>query len=145
MVDFIIPSDEQYRSIISNESSLNVTQRIDLTAYLYDDQTGIAEQTETGGVSSMCFYSIYPNPCTSSASISFYLGGLSATEARIEMYDMHGRIISVLADGLLNPGNHIVSWDCRDDNGVPVPSGIYFCRGITNAGNSDSARLVLLR
>ncbi|MCD4701621.1 MAG: T9SS type A sorting domain-containing protein [Candidatus Aegiribacteria sp.] len=144
-VDFIIPSDEQYSSVISNESSLNVTQRINLTAYLYVDQTGITEQTEIGGVSSMCFNNIYPNPFTSSASISFYLGGLSSTEAKIEVYDMNGRMISVLADDLLNPGNHIVSWDGRDDNGVPVPSGIYFCRGITNAGNSDSARLVLLR
>ncbi len=144
-VDFIIPSDEQYSSVISNESSLNVTQRIDLTAYLYVDQTGITEQTETGGVSSLCFHDIHPNPCTVSASIPFYVGGLSASDVRIEVYDMHGRMISVLADGLINPGNHVVAWDGRDDKGVPAPSGIYFCRGITSAGNSDSARLVLLR
>jgi hypothetical protein len=143
--DFIIPSDEKYSSVISNESSLNVTQRIDLTAYLYEDQTGIAEQTEPGGLSPLCFQSIYPNPCAMSASISFYLGGLSAADIRIEVYDMHGRIISVLADDLLDPGNHIVSWNCRNDNGVPVPSGIYFCRGITNAGISDSAKLLVLR
>ena len=144
-VDFIIPSDEQYSSVISNESSLNVTQRVNVTAYLYVDQTGITEQTETGGVSPLCFHSIYPNPCTSSASISFYLGGLSATDVRIEVYDMHGRMISVLKDGLLDPGNHIISWDGRDESGVPVPSGVYFCRGVTQAGSSDSSRLVLLR
>ena len=144
-VDFVIPSDEKYSSVISNESSLNVTQRINLTAYLYEDQTGIAEQTEPGGLSPLYFQSIYPNPCAVSASVSFYLGGLSASEAKIEVYDMHGRIISVLADDMLDPGNHIVSWNCRNDNGVPVPSGIYFCRGITNAGISDSAKLIVLR
>ena len=144
-VDFIIPSDEQYSSVISNESSLNVTQRVNVTAYLYVDQTGITEQTETGGVSQLCFHNVYPNPCTSSASISFYLGGLSATDVRIEVYDMHGRMISVLKDDLLDPGNHIISWDGRDDTGTPVPSGVYFCRGITQAGSSDSSRLVLLR
>jgi len=144
-VDFIIPTDELYRSIISNESSLNVTQRLDLTVYLYEDQTGISEHTEFGEASIICFNDIHPNPCTVSASIPFYIGGLSATDVRIEVYDMHGRIISVLVDGSLNPGNHIVAWDGRDDNGVQAPSGIYFCRGITNAGSSDSARLVLLR
>ncbi len=144
-VDFIIPSDEQYSSVISNESSLNVTQRVNVTAYLYVDQTGITEQTETGGVSPLCFHSIYPNPCTSSASISFYLGGLSATDVRIEVYDMHGRMVSVLTDDLIDPGNHIVSWDGRDENGTHVPSGVYFCRGITKTGSTASSRLVLLK
>ncbi len=144
-VDFIIPSDELYRSIVSNESSLNVTQRIDLTVYLYEDQTGITEHPEFCGNSIMCFHNIHPNPCTVSASIPFYVGGLSAVDVQIEVYDMHGRLISTLIDGSLEPGNHVVSWDCRYDNGVAAPSGIYFCRGITNAGNSDSARLVLIR
>ncbi|MCD4707568.1 MAG: T9SS type A sorting domain-containing protein [Candidatus Sabulitectum sp.] len=143
--DFIIPSDEMYSTMLSNESSLNVTQRVDLTAHLYVDQTGIAEQTESDWASPLCIQSIYPNPCSVSASVPFYVGGLSAVDVRIEVYDMHGRVISVIADVLMNPGNHVASWDCRDDTGTLAPSGIYFCRGITNAGNSDSARLVVLR
>ncbi len=143
--DFIIPSDEQYRTMLSNESSLNVTQRVDLTAYLYVDQTGITEQAEFDSASPLCIQSIYPNPCSCSASIPFYVGGLSAIDVRIEVYDMHGRVISVVTDVPMNPGNHVVSWDCRDGAGTLVPSGIYFCRGVTNTGNSDSARLVILR
>jgi len=142
---FIIPSDEKYRTILSNESSLNVTQRVDLTAYLYVDQTGISEQTESDWASPLCIQSIYPNPCSVSASIPFYVGGLSAVDVKIEVYDMHGRVVSVVTDLLMNPGNHVASWDCRDDTGTLVPSGLYFCRGTANAGDSDSARLVVLR
>jgi hypothetical protein len=63
----------------------------------------------------------YPNPFNPSTSISFVLPTASAV--RLEIYNMIGQKVTTLVDGVLNAGQHTVTWD-----GHEASSGIYLYR-----------------
>jgi hypothetical protein len=46
----------------------------------------------------------------------------------LNIYDCLGRRIRSLANGWQDQGSHAIVWDCRDDRGQAVTSGVYFCR-----------------
>jgi len=68
-----------------------------------------------------------PNPFTSSTSMVYAVTG---EDARVEIgvYDIAGRQMRVLAEGVESVGRHSVTWDGRDDSGAHVRKGMYFVR-----------------
>ena len=68
----------------------------------------------------------FPNPARPTTRIGFHLP--RDGKIRLEVYDLLGRIVRVLASGIERRGSHVVTWDGRDDNGVPVEPGVYFYR-----------------
>jgi len=83
-----------------------------------------------------------PNPFRGGTSLHF---GLSrAGEARLELFDVGGRRVRTLANGMYSPGSHTVPWDGRDDGGHVAGAGIYFVRLVTPAGTYRT-RLVSLQ
>ena len=79
----------------------------------------------------------FPNPFNAVTSIRFTLP--SAGEAKITVFDLAGREVSVLAEGHFAAGTHQVSW--RADS---VGSGVYFCR-LEAGAFTETKRLVLAR
>jgi uncharacterized protein (DUF362 family) len=63
----------------------------------------------------------FPNPVNSSTSIEFVLP--RAGRIRLEVFNQHGDIVDVIADGHFVEGSHLAVW--RNQN---LPSGIYFYR-----------------
>ena len=63
---------------------------------------------------------------------------------RIEVFDVSGRRISILVNGVLNAGQHEVDWDGLDSGGSRVSSGIYFYRLIAGK-ETISRKMVLMR
>lgn len=61
----------------------------------------------------------YPNPFNPVTRISFFLP--EAQNVRVAIYDVAGRLIDVLADGVADPGEHVLEWDARGK-----ASGVYF-------------------
>ena len=49
----------------------------------------------------------------------------SEQRTRVTVFDLNGRRICVLADEVLTPGDHAISWLCRSDEGNRVGPGIY--------------------
>jgi len=47
---------------------------------------------------------------------------------RVLIYDMQGRLVNELLNGLVDPGSHSLAWDRTDWRGNQVGSGIYFAR-----------------
>ena len=47
---------------------------------------------------------------------------------RLDIYDVAGRLVRVLVNGVQEPGVHQVEWDGTDASGVPVASGAYLYR-----------------
>ena len=47
---------------------------------------------------------------------------------RLDAFDVSGRRVATLDQGLRGPGTHEVSWSGRDAAGGRVASGIYFLR-----------------
>ncbi len=68
----------------------------------------------------------YPNPFNPSTTMSFDLE--SAGPVRLEVFDLRGRPLRVLADAELPAGRHERIWDGRDAAGRVLPSGVYFAR-----------------
>lgn len=76
--------------------------------------------------------SVSPNPFHPSAEIRFTLG--TASEVRLEVFDVTGRRIRVLRSGPLGAGMHRCTWDGRTDRGEPAASGVYYLRLETETG-----------
>lgn len=70
----------------------------------------------------------FPNPFNPETRIRFRIGGERAQAARLEVYDVQGRLRRVLLDERLEPGEYLRTWDGRDEGGRPLASGLYFAR-----------------
>ena len=68
----------------------------------------------------------YPNPFNMSAAVPYSL--TREAHIRLAIYDMQGRLIKSLVDGVQTPGSHTVYWEGTDENGQIVPSGVYVYR-----------------
>jgi len=83
-----------------------------------------------------------PNPFYCSASISFELSEPGFTS--IEIYDLSGRIVSIIENSELQAGGHLIQWNGRNQDGETVSAGLYFCR-IQSGGIFETTGLCLLR
>ncbi len=63
----------------------------------------------------------YPNPFNPTTTIEYQISVRSVVTLRI--YDVLGKVVAVLADGIRSPGIYSVRWDARG-----LPSGTYICR-----------------
>jgi flagellar hook assembly protein FlgD len=64
-----------------------------------------------------------PNPVNSFANISLKVD--TASEVRIEVYDLKGRKLSSIFYGMVGSGEHIVSWNAADSK---LASGVYLLK-----------------
>jgi hypothetical protein len=83
-----------------------------------------------------------PNPLSDGTAMRF---GLSAAgQIRLAVYDVSGRRVALLEDGLRKAGEHTARWDGRDDAGREVSPGIYVAR-LDAGAFSTTAKVVVLR
>ncbi len=75
---------------------------------------------------SLTLHGNYPNPFRENTTISFQLE--CASSLRLEVYDLTGALVRIIADGTFNSGVHQTRWDATDAAGRPLPSGRYFLR-----------------
>jgi hypothetical protein len=47
---------------------------------------------------------------------------------KLEVYDLQGRLMKILADQKLQPGSYIIEWDGSSSGGVSVNGGVYIIR-----------------
>jgi M6 family metalloprotease-like protein len=87
-------------------------------------------------------HSNYPNPFNPTTRIEFALP--SASQVRIEVFNIMGQKITTLIDSDLEAGYHSVEWNGTDNSGQAVASGIYFYR-LTTDNFVDSKRMILLK
>ena len=83
-----------------------------------------------------------PNPAASTASLA--LRTVAAGPVRVFVYDVAGRRIATLFDGVAPAGTLDLRWDGRNGSGGSASSGIYWIRAEA-AGSSFTRRLVRLR
>ncbi len=82
----------------------------------------------------------YPNPFNPSVRIPFRLA--ADAPAVLDILDMRGRVVRVLATETYAAGRHEVVWDGTDAAGQRMPSGAYLAR--LRSGGVEQARLVSL-
>lgn len=79
----------------------------------------------------------YPNPFNVSTSIRYVLS--VETDLSLNVYDLMGRHIDTIFEGVQEPGEHTAIWDAAD-----LPSGVYFVK-LTTREKSESIKTILLK
>ncbi len=69
--------------------------------------------------------SAFPNPFNAYTRITFFVG--KPSRIRIQIFDLQGKTIDTLYQGLVKAGDHTIVWDGTDRFGRRVVSGIYIC------------------
>jgi len=83
-----------------------------------------------------------PSPFRGKTSIRFSVPRTGHVE--IGVFDIRGRRVALLLDGIANPGWGHVTWDGKNGSGTLVSSGVYFCV-LETAAIRRVTRLVNLR
>jgi aminopeptidase N len=65
-----------------------------------------------------------PNPFSAETRIAFTLPG--ELDVRLAVYDVQGRRVATLVDGLVEGGRHVASWDGTDVSGSKAAPGVYW-------------------
>ncbi len=87
----------------------------------------------------------HPNPFNPVTEITYVVpAGSTPSPVRLDVFDATGRMVRGLVDSEQEPGSYRVTWDGTNHDGVPVASGVYFCR-ITWNDKSETKRMVLLQ
>jgi hypothetical protein len=68
----------------------------------------------------------YPNPFNPGTRFEFHLP--AADRVQLQIYDVRGRLVGTVVDGVLAAGSHTADWDGRDRMGNAAASGTYFAR-----------------
>ena len=111
--DFLLPMDKY------------VNPNIDLFSYLLvqDSVTSIKyENTQT--LQTFELMQNFPNPFNPSTWVKIRLGIQS--EINITVFNLLGKEIKILANQTLSAGEYSFEWNGKDNEGNPLPDGIYF-------------------
>ncbi|MBD3403238.1 T9SS type A sorting domain-containing protein [candidate division GN15 bacterium] len=84
----------------------------------------------------------YPNPFNPETNINFSLP--TASEVRLEVFNLLGQKVTTLANQEYDAGQHTVVWDGTSDAGNKVASGVYFYRLVTDQF-SDTKKMLMLK
>jgi hypothetical protein len=84
-----------------------------------------------------------PNPFRSGTdlSLSLEVGGV----VHAAVYDVRGREVALLSDGIRVAGTHSIRWDGRDRSGKQAPAGVYFVVAKSREGAVASRKVVRLQ
>jgi hypothetical protein len=96
----------------------------------------------TDPASSLWLGSAAPNPTSSGTRLVFSLPGVQ--HVKLAIVDVAGRMVRVLADEQLGPGEHRLRWDGTDASGARARAGVYYCRLLTG-GEQRSTSIILTR
>ncbi|MFH1679970.1 MAG: T9SS type A sorting domain-containing protein, partial [Candidatus Eisenbacteria bacterium] len=83
-----------------------------------------------------------PDPFTASTTIRFRIN--EPGPARVEIFDVRGRLVWRTYLESAGAGDRALSWDGRGHGGAELPAGVYFGR-VTTGSRTGTDRLVILR
>jgi len=87
--------------------------------------------------------SIYPNPVTDRAILSYVLAR-DTYKVRLQIFNAKGQLVRTLEQQDLPRGKHNLVLDATDSGGKTLPNGIYFCRLQTHS-HIETRKLVILK
>ncbi len=86
-----------------------------------------------------------PNPFNPTTEIGYSIpAGSEPSGVTLVVYNSLGRRVKTLVETNQSGGDYVVGWDGRDEKGLPVASGVYFCHLRWNR-ESRTTRMVLLK
>ncbi len=88
----------------------------------------------------------YPNPFNPSTTIAFDVPIVSGSKQQVSLaiYDIRGRRVKTLINAEMEPGQHKVTWNGKNDQGEKVSSGIYLYT-LKAADQTFTRKMVILK
>jgi hypothetical protein len=125
-------------------STVDVRPRSDATqwALLTGSRTFVEKEQSRLAPESVTLWPNYPNPFRQRTTIEYTLP--ESGSVQIEVYDLLGRRVRVLADGRKEAGLHQVKWGGRNRGGGAAASGVYIVR-LRADGTTRSRKVTLVR
>ena len=62
----------------------------------------------------------------------------------LSVYDIRGELVRTLFEGKQPAGTYSIEWNSLNNAGIPVSSGVYFCR-LTTDNYSETLKMLLLK
>jgi competence protein ComEC len=84
-------------------------------------------------------FRVWPNPFSDETVFRFE--GAARRNVQLEIYDVRGRLVSILPTGASQETQQTLSWDGRSITGQSVSPGVYFVR-LSGLPHNTSAKLV---
>jgi hypothetical protein len=152
LTDYLLAFDDsdQDGGIPANSEDLDTQDQAWVTAYLgfmglhpLIEEATSAPEPRVGSLREfMALMPNRPNPFRAQTSVPFRVdrGG----HVRIDVFDVGGRRVARIADGVYEGGSHVVAWDGRDRQGLPAAAGTYFCR-LQAGAFAETRRILLIR
>ncbi len=84
----------------------------------------------------------FPNPFNPNTTIRFDVA--KTGRVKIQIYNVLGQLVNTLVNSEMETGKYDIQWNGKDARSVPVSSGIYICRLVTD-GYVKSRKMVLVR
>jgi hypothetical protein len=112
---------------------------VDDASVRYSTVSGVADEPAPRAYT---LHQNVPNPFNPTTTIRFTM----EAEAHVQLgvYDVSGRLVRTLVDGIKTVGDHVVEWNGMDNSGRAVHSGVYFYQ-IKALGISEVRKMTLLK
>jgi len=124
--------------VVQDAAENEATIESDSLFTIYGDLTDVG----AGGIPTALALRAQPVPARTATEILFDLP--MTTPIRIEVFDVAGRSVRMLAAGQYAPGSYSLPWDLRGTNGARLPAGVFFIR-LQAGDKSRLSRVVILR
>jgi len=124
--------------IVCFDDALNVDYDIMDGVFTLDVETGVDDDDLPSRIT---LTQNHPNPFNPATEIVFALP--VKQPITLKVYDVAGREVATLANGVLGAGTHTVMWRGEDDHGARVSSGLYFYRLTTDSGDQTRKMMLL--
>ncbi|MBC8385156.1 MAG: T9SS type A sorting domain-containing protein, partial [Candidatus Cloacimonetes bacterium] len=134
---------------IHNNTRILVIGTYGCSAYKIDlDTDFVAAETEQIDVSNQI--QNYPNPFSSSTTISFQLSTKNSNDVKLEIYNLKGQKVKTLEcinsfDAQATQSLYSITWNGTDDNNKPVSSGTYLYKLKADGRTLAVKKCILIR
>lgn len=137
-IHWVSPGDAgAYKVVVSNANGGQTSSVANLTV------EGVLDVASGNGLGVTALTSLGPNPTSGPTTISFTLA--DAARSTLRVFDVSGRLVRSIDEGMLPAGSHRTAWDARDSDKRVAAGGVYFVTLEVGGHQVASQRLVLLR
>ena len=131
-VSFTRPELQSLLGNVPNGTTVELVLQAQTTSGIPIRGTIMVKVKSGGGNNVSSFAS--PNPFNPETAVIYTLKNAGRVTVRI--YSLEGRLVRTLVDGTSSAGSHEVRWNGTDNQGRPVPSGMYFVKTESGADRS---------
>ena len=127
-------------ALVGGNTEPEMLEHADSAQAWFDRSVAVVEPANAGDIMQVALQA-GPSPMNERAELRLALP--QAGRVLVEVLDVEGRVVRVLTRGQFARGEHVISWDGRDEAGRKVASGIYVYRVGTPAGTVNRKAVVL--